>query len=108
MNQPQSARVKNLFHAALDRAPEDRGRFLAEACGEREDERREVERLLAAHYEAGTFIEHSPVGGTLRHEPKGPMTGRLLGQYEVGRLLGSGGWATSTPPGTPSSIAWSR
>ena len=91
MNPPQWARVKNLFHAALDRAPEERDRFLAEACGERDDERLEVERLLAAHYEAGTFIEHSPVGGILRDEAKGPMTGRLLGQYEVGRLLGSGG-----------------
>ena len=35
MNQPQWARVKELFHAALDRAPEERERFLAEACGER-------------------------------------------------------------------------
>ena len=101
--------VKSLFHAALDRAPEERGRFLAEACGEREDERLEVERLLAAHYEAGTFIEHSPVGDMVRNEPKGPMTGRVLGQYEVGRLLGSGGMgAPCTPPGTSSSIAWSR
>ena len=101
--------VKSLFHAALDRAPEERGRFLAEACGEREDDRLEVERLLAAHYEAGTFIEHYPVGDMVRNEPKGPMTGRVLGQYEVGRLLGSGGMgAPCTPPGTSSSIAWSR
>ena len=102
-------RVKKLFDAALDLAPEERGRFLAEACGEREDDRLEVERLLAAHYEAGTFIEHSPAAGIRRDEPKGPMTGRLLGQYEVGRLLGSGGMgAPCTPPGTSSSIAWSR
>ena len=72
MNQPQSARVNDLFHAALDRAPDERERFLAEACGEREDERLEVERLLAAHYEAGTFIEHSRPVAFVETSRKGP------------------------------------
>jgi non-specific serine/threonine protein kinase len=91
MNPEQWARVKHLFNAALDRTPGERAAFLADACRDSDDERLEVERLLAAHDDAGTFIERSPVGGLLNEEPRGPMTGRVLGQYRVGRLLGTGG-----------------
>jgi serine/threonine protein kinase/Flp pilus assembly protein TadD len=46
-----------LFHSALDRAPEERAAFLDEACGGDESLRKQVEALLAAHEEAGSFIE---------------------------------------------------
>jgi serine/threonine-protein kinase len=83
-------RIKTLFHAALDRAPGERQAFLAEACGTEEELRAEVDRLLAAHADAGDFIERSPaVVEAARSSPA--LTGRVLGHYEVGQLLGVGG-----------------
>ncbi len=55
---------KELFHAALERDPQDRDAFLVEACHGDADGillRTEVERLLAAHDEAGSFIEVPPL-----------------------------------------------
>jgi tetratricopeptide (TPR) repeat protein len=86
-------RVKELFHAALERAPVDRARFLGEACGPETSLRVEVERLLAAHEEAGSFIEASPVAGLARAATSATQTlaGRVLGHYEIQRLIGVGG-----------------
>ena len=74
-------RVKDLFHAALDREPAERAAFLHASCGEETGVRAEVERLLAAHEHAGGFIEQSPV----------TSAGRVLGHYELERLVGVGG-----------------
>ena len=46
-------RAKDLFLEALDRPKGDRDAFLAEACGNDADLRREVESLLAFHEESG-------------------------------------------------------
>jgi tetratricopeptide (TPR) repeat protein/predicted Ser/Thr protein kinase len=51
----------------------------AAVCGE-------VERLLAAHGQAGDFIEQPP---TASNRPS--LTGRALGRYQIGRLIGTGG-----------------
>ena len=75
------ARVKDLFHAALERSPDDRSAFLAHSCHGDRALITEVERLLSAHAQAGGFIEQSPAS----------LTGRRLGRYEVGRLVGVGG-----------------
>jgi tetratricopeptide (TPR) repeat protein len=54
-------RVKELFHAALEREPSERGAFLHASCGNNAAVREQVERLLAAHDQAAGFIEQSPV-----------------------------------------------
>src|SRR6266536_2420102 len=89
MNADQWPRVKNIFHAAIERAPANRAAFVIEACGGDAAVRAEVERLIAAHDRAGSFIEQSPVAGVERRQTS--LTGRVIGRYEVGRLLGSGG-----------------
>jgi len=58
---PDWQRGKEVFQAALTRAPELRGAFLDEACAGDGELRREVESLLAAHDAAGAFLS-SPVG----------------------------------------------
>lgn len=87
--------VERLYHAALERQPEQRGTFLAEACGDDTDLRRELESLLMQdRAESGpldlpvwereaTLL--SEVSGT-RLEP-----GTQLGPYRVERLIGAGG-----------------
>jgi tetratricopeptide (TPR) repeat protein/predicted Ser/Thr protein kinase len=86
-------RVKELFHAAVDRGPEDRTAFLAAACGGDAALRAEVERLLTAHDDASGFIERSPVAGAAASASAAgpPLTGVVIGRYEVGQLIGSGG-----------------
>ena len=89
MNGDQWARVKELFHKALERAPEDRSAFVVEVCGGDTDLMAELERLLSAHGQAGTFIEQPPISGMGGARPS--MTGRIIGHYQVGRLVGAGG-----------------
>jgi tetratricopeptide (TPR) repeat protein/predicted Ser/Thr protein kinase len=93
MNPDRWRRVKEVFHLALDRAPEERPPFLANACEGDDELRAEVERLLIAHVNAGSFIETSPVAGLAQQS--GPvtatLTGRSLDHYRVGRLIGAGG-----------------
>ena len=42
-------RVKDIFHAALGRAPHERGALVREECREDSALREDVESLLAAH-----------------------------------------------------------
>jgi serine/threonine-protein kinase len=74
-------RIKELFHRALEREPGDRAAFLGEACADEPSVRGEVERLLAAHGDAGDFIEQSPVA----------LDGRVIGRYKIERGIGCGG-----------------
>lgn len=46
--------LDGLFHAALERAPEERAAFLNEACGRNESVRKQVDALLAAPEKAGS------------------------------------------------------
>jgi eukaryotic-like serine/threonine-protein kinase len=94
----QWARIKDVFHAALEVPPHDRDEFLNERCVSDPGlagVRSEVERLLAAHDSAASFIELSPVAaatGQSASRPAHPsMTGRLIGRYQIGRRIGSGG-----------------
>ncbi|RPJ87116.1 MAG: serine/threonine-protein kinase, partial [Acidobacteria bacterium] len=50
-------RIEELYHAALERAPADRSRFLTQACAGNEDLRREVESFLSYDDRAAEFIE---------------------------------------------------
>ena len=82
--------LKALFEAALERPQEERGAFLQYACADAES-RAEIERLLAAHVDAGSFIDRSPVAGLLGTEPGAPLIGKMVGHYRVEHRLGSGG-----------------
>ena len=81
MNAQQWSRVKELFHAALEHSPAGRPAFLETACDGDAALLAEVTRLLDAHAQASQFIEQSPVS----------LTGRRIGRYDVGRLIGIGG-----------------
>src|SRR5262245_42514365 len=74
-------RVKELFHSALEREPDERAAFLRAACRDDVALQVEVERLLHAHAQSGAFIEQSPFA----------MVGRVIGRYKIERPLGSGG-----------------
>ena len=50
--------VQRLFHQASELPRDDRPRFLESVCADDGDLRREVESLLAARSEAGSFLDH--------------------------------------------------
>jgi serine/threonine protein kinase/predicted ATPase len=87
------AHIQDLLSAALERVPEERRAFLAEACGEDGDLRREVESLLAAHERGGRFDR---LADALHAAPAAPLdqtlaAGTALAHYRVREVLGGGG-----------------
>src|SRR3984957_10094414 len=77
--------IKELLHQAQELAPDERSAFLAHSCSSDHALRQEVETLLSSSDEARSrFLENSPWQVTL-------TPGTKLGDYEVQKLLGSGG-----------------
>ena len=88
------SRVESLFFAALKQGgPEDRQRFLNEACEDNVDLRARVERLLAAHHDVSGFMEQNAAGilatedSVLKERP-----GVMIGHYKILQQIGEGGF----------------
>lgn len=80
------ARVQEVFLAALERKRKDRAAFLAEACGEDDDLRADVESLIGAHEGAGLLDDLAV------REPSQPAPGMgQVGPYRIRQLIGEGG-----------------
>ena len=82
--------VKRLFTAALEQTPSTRNAFLAGACGD-SSVRDEVEALLAAHENAGTFLKSATLPEEKRRAGKQFFAGTRIGPYEIVGFLGAGG-----------------
>src|SRR5262249_12891652 len=88
-------RIKALFEVALQQPAAKRASFLARLCSE-EDVRAQVEKLLADHDEAGSFLSDpvlgSPPRKTSRSRAHEFTSGEVVaGRFKVIRLLGKGG-----------------
>ena len=88
-------RVEELYHAALERRPEERAGFLRDACGEDATLRYEIDSLLALDERAEAFLAGDAVDLAARDfaiddPPSEPLPSRL-GPYEIVAPLGSGG-----------------
>ena len=90
-------RVKEIFHSALAYAPDERAVFLRDACGGDLALRDEVESLLAAHADAGSFAERAALDAlshdslvTNRDVPA-MAAGVELGPYRILGRLDAGG-----------------
>src|ERR1700685_1857825 len=82
--------IRNLLEAVVERSPETRGTFLAEACEGDSDLRAEVQRLLAAHRRDTDLLAGPAI------PPANPqrLEGRHVGPYEILREIGRGGMGT--------------
>ena len=79
--------IREVLYAAAEKEPGDRAQFLGESCGEDSELRLEVERLLAALDQSGSFLEPgSPVGRDL--------SGDKIGPYLILEQAGQGGMGT--------------
>src|SRR5262245_38305411 len=80
-------RIKDVFQSAREVPPELRAAFLTKACGDDPDLRREVESLLSAEVEAGSFLSEPAVADP----PAADVEGRRVGRYRVLEQIGRGG-----------------
>jgi eukaryotic-like serine/threonine-protein kinase len=90
--------VEEIFQAALDLVPDERARYVSQACADDTALKRNVETLLSQHESAGDLLEAPLYGETqlnvlesLVDDDLDPLIGRRLGAYRIEREVGRGG-----------------
>ena len=83
MNPERWAQIKSIFYAAAEQPADERAAFIRSRCGHDESLAMEIESLLGAHDQAGTFIEGPPEGLVL--------IGQTLAHYRIEEEIGRGG-----------------
>jgi eukaryotic-like serine/threonine-protein kinase len=94
MNRERWHQLKEIFHSALERAPEERASFLNQACGDDEALRSEVESLISSHDQASDSIEIMAAEAAtkmLAADRANPIAGKHIGRYQVLSRIGGGG-----------------
>jgi serine/threonine protein kinase/tetratricopeptide (TPR) repeat protein len=92
MNPERWRRAEELFHAALERSPDERRAFLDQACGEDDALRRLVVTLVSKDEQAGGFLEDPAFAdATGAQGVRGSLVGRQFGPYRIVSFLGGGG-----------------
>jgi serine/threonine protein kinase/Flp pilus assembly protein TadD len=97
----------SIFLRAIDIAESERAAFIAEACGDDDEVRREVSKLVAAHFQAGSFLENAAVAPAAAYAPDAAGNpdgenrtlsregvGTLIGPYKLVQQIGEGGMGT--------------
>lgn len=84
-------RVDELLDDLLDLGPEARQRVVLERCGDDEELRLEVERLLSAHDRSENFIEEPAMLIAAQLLDHAASPGSQIGPYRIVSLLGAGG-----------------
>jgi serine/threonine protein kinase/tetratricopeptide (TPR) repeat protein len=89
-----TADFDSLFCRAIEIASaSERAAFIARVSGSDDELRLRLERLVAAHFKAGNFLESS--SATATEEPRaGETEGRLIGPYKLIQPIGEGGMGT--------------
>jgi serine/threonine protein kinase/Tol biopolymer transport system component len=89
------SRVRDVFSRALDLDPPLRDAFLRQECGSDSALRAEVSSLLAAHADAGSLAEGSPLlaldASAVSSLLNGLRAGDRVGPYDIVGPLGAGG-----------------
>ena len=82
--------VKEIFQAAVELPAAGREVYLTDACAGDPSLLAEVESLLAAHEEPGSFLD-TPAFNLAAEPAVNPLLGKTLGHYRILELLGRGG-----------------
>lgn len=91
LNPEQWQKANSLFHAAIERSEDDRRLFLQRACAGDGELLKEIERLVAIHFQADKFMQTSDFTG----KSPGDSAGKILqNRYRIIRPLGQGGMGT--------------
>ena len=86
MDRERLDKIQNVYEAVRRLEPAKQNGYLAEACADDSDLRREVDSLLHYGDKAENFLEEP----ALRRTPK-PLIGTIIAHYRVSELLGAGG-----------------
>src|SRR5262245_8548958 len=84
--------IERLYHAALERGPDEREAFLDEACAGDEDLRREVEGLLVCDIPSDSFIQSPAIeiaARVLAAEPPIETSTNPMGSLFAGSRIGA-------------------
>jgi non-specific serine/threonine protein kinase/serine/threonine-protein kinase len=85
---------QSIFTAALEQDPSARQAFLDEACGDNLALRQRLERLIAAHEAAASFMDQPAVHSPTINYPQIERIGALIGPYKLVEQIGEGGMGT--------------
>jgi serine/threonine protein kinase/Tfp pilus assembly protein PilF len=91
---PRLQTVEEIFHGALECAPDELSAFLEKQCGGHDVLRGKVEELLAAHRKAENFIEiplASLPASIVENGQADSLIGQTIGHYKICKLIGDGG-----------------
>jgi eukaryotic-like serine/threonine-protein kinase len=99
MDKQRWQQIETLYYAALERPPDDRAAFLADACADDSGLRREVEELLRHDGTAGSFMQDNALAvaaqaldpNELSQTAPQLFPGQGIGAYKILALLGRGG-----------------
>jgi eukaryotic-like serine/threonine-protein kinase len=94
---PDETSFDSIFCGAIEIASaEERAEFIARACGPDEELRRRVERLVGAHFQAGSFLEPPPTAHTVSIDSSRSteVSGTVIGPYKLLQPIGEGGMGT--------------
>src|SRR6516165_9756071 len=81
--------VKAVFDEAVEiDCPGERKRFLDRVCADAPDLRQEVEGLLLAYKDAGTFLESPPLSVLATPPPPAPRLGAIIDEQLPGAVIG--------------------
>ena len=84
-------KIQDLFHAALELPTGERARFLESTCEADAALRQEVESLLRAHEQAGTFLRSEQQSASTEAQVADIWVGKQIGAYLVLERIGYGG-----------------
>jgi serine/threonine protein kinase len=87
----------SIFCGAIEIAStEERAAFVARSCGQDEELRRRVERLVDAHFKAGSFLDSPRAAATesMHSASADDVAGTLIGPYKLLQQIGEGGMGT--------------
>src|SRR6185295_8037580 len=87
-------KVKQIFQAAMDRAPSERDVFVSDACAGDDELRQEVESLMSSDGRSGMFLDapaYEAAAEMIVDEKSGLKKGRTIGPFEILSFISRGG-----------------
>src|SRR6202008_11554 len=85
-------RIAEIYDSVVEAPPAIRTAMLDEACRSDKDLRREIESLLEAREQAGSFLSPDELRHHIRDlSPSEAALGSTLGRYEIVSVIGAGG-----------------
>jgi serine/threonine protein kinase/Tol biopolymer transport system component len=87
-------KVKDIFQAALDRAPEERNAFVSKACAGDQELQREVESLISSDGRSGAFLDspaYEAAANSIVNVKSELKPGQAAGSYEIVSFISRGG-----------------